>query len=158
MRFVNADVRTGCHIYTTKGSLRFMPSYRTFNAVKKATSIGLILLMSLQCFYKLGLMTYFQLNREYIAEVLCINKEKPISVCYGQCFLKNKLNLIDGPASDKGTVPIGKRALELPVFLIVDNIYSFIPPLLIRDGYSCRPSVTCSGYSILPFHPPTVVS
>ncbi|MDN5200357.1 hypothetical protein QQ008_03270 [Fulvivirgaceae bacterium BMA10] len=30
-------------------------------------------------------------NQDYIAEFLCINKDEPITVCNGQCYLANKL-------------------------------------------------------------------
>ena len=33
----------------------------------------------------------FEMRREYIAEVLCINRDKPIAVCGGTCYLN--LNL-----------------------------------------------------------------
>ena len=33
----------------------------------------------------------FNLRREYIAEVLCINKEEPITVCGGHCYLTRQL-------------------------------------------------------------------
>jgi len=34
----------------------------------------------------------FELRRDYIAEVLCIKKEEPITVCGGHCFLAKQLN------------------------------------------------------------------
>ncbi len=33
----------------------------------------------------------FEMRREYIAEVLCINRDKPITICGGTCYLE--LNL-----------------------------------------------------------------
>ena len=33
----------------------------------------------------------FSLRREYIAEVLCINKEELITVCGGKCYLTDQL-------------------------------------------------------------------
>lgn len=38
---------------------------------------------------KLGIMVNFELNRGYIAEVLCINKTQPS--CNGKCYLARKL-------------------------------------------------------------------
>ncbi len=34
----------------------------------------------------------FNLRKEYIQEVLCINKDKPITVCGGSCYLNSKLS------------------------------------------------------------------
>ncbi|MCS6822453.1 MAG: hypothetical protein NZ551_11380 [Microscillaceae bacterium] len=36
---------------------------------------------------KLWLVAYVELNREYIAEVLCINKNRPEMACQGQCHI-----------------------------------------------------------------------
>ena len=34
----------------------------------------------------------FQANRDFIADVLCINQEKPITVCGGSCYLQIQLD------------------------------------------------------------------
>ncbi|UII32764.1 hypothetical protein LVD17_02820 [Fulvivirga ulvae] len=34
----------------------------------------------------------FELRREYIARVLCIKKDEPITVCGGKCYLAKQLN------------------------------------------------------------------
>ena len=33
----------------------------------------------------------FELNKGYIQDVLCINKDKPITVCGGSCYLSNRM-------------------------------------------------------------------
>lgn len=42
-------------------------------------------------FSRLFVFAGFELNREYIAEELCVNKEKPELACHGKCFLADKL-------------------------------------------------------------------
>ena len=34
----------------------------------------------------------FELNKEYIRDVLCVNRDKPITICGGSCYLKNRLD------------------------------------------------------------------
>jgi hypothetical protein len=130
----------------------------TFVAVKKVIAIGLIFVMFAQCFYKLGMITYFQLNREYVAEVLCINKEKPITMCYGKCFLENNLKLVDERATDDVPVPPAKTQIDFPAFLIVENNYSFGSSLNFEIAESGYLSGTSSKHSDIPFHPPTLLS
>lgn len=36
----------------------------------------------------------YTLRRDYIAKVLCINRKKPITVCYGKCYLKKQLKRV----------------------------------------------------------------
>jgi hypothetical protein len=92
-----------------------------FGVVKRFVAIGFIFLLSAQCIFKLGIITYFQANRDYIAEVLCINKEKPITLCHGQCFLDRNLALADEETPQQ-TPASGKVKIETSIFLgvIVD--------------------------------------
>ncbi|MEQ9166270.1 MAG: hypothetical protein RLO12_08430 [Fulvivirga sp.] len=36
----------------------------------------------------------FELREDYIAKVLCINRDKPITVCGGQCYLTKQLGAV----------------------------------------------------------------
>jgi hypothetical protein len=36
----------------------------------------------------------FSLRRDYIAKVLCINRQKPMTVCGGQCYLADQLKKV----------------------------------------------------------------
>ena len=123
--------------------------------MKRITSIGLVLLMSLQCFYKLGVITYFSLNREYIAEVLCINKAEPIPICQGTCFLKKNLDLADKAADTNGLAGGRQQIVEFPVFLVSQISYKFS---FVRENVSGN-SYYSPGTSLKhlpsPFHPPS---
>jgi hypothetical protein len=33
----------------------------------------------------------YELRKDYIAKTLCVNRDKPITMCYGKCYLANKL-------------------------------------------------------------------
>ena len=84
--------------------------------MKSLVAIGFIFLISAQCIFKLSIITYFEANREYIAEVLCVNKEKPITVCHGQCFLDRNLSLADDlPAQESSSRT--KLQVETTVFV-----------------------------------------
>jgi hypothetical protein len=108
--------------------------------------------MSAQCFYKLGVIGYYQLNQDYIAEVLCINKEKPLSTCHGQCFLKQKLNLAE--EKEKAPAPLGKEKIEIIVFLVSQCHYLFkgVPERsILNSAYDQNYS---SDHTRSTFHPP----
>ena len=53
-----------------------------------------------------SLMPYAQyyLNYDYIADVLCINKEEPMTMCYGKCYLNEQLE--KSSATDETTPPL----------------------------------------------------
>lgn len=101
--------------------MKMVAGHYLWDQVKKCISISLILLLSAQCLYNLGLISYFQLNRDFIAKVLCINKEEPITMCHGQCFLdKNLYAGEEGSNADARTTD-HRTKIEVPVFLIVER-------------------------------------
>lgn len=77
-------------------------------------SLILILTLSFQCFVKLGLLTYYSVNIEYIINELCENKDKPELKCKGKCFLKKKMAQAD--ETEKKTNEIFKQ-IEFPAFI-----------------------------------------
>lgn len=56
---------------------------------------ALSILLGLLILHPTGVRVYilgdFLVNQEFIAEVLCINKDKPMLNCDGQCFLATQL-------------------------------------------------------------------
>ncbi|MEO1052080.1 MAG: hypothetical protein AAFX87_15720 [Bacteroidota bacterium] len=36
----------------------------------------------------------FEVRREYIAKVLCINQDEPIAICGGKCYLTERLDFV----------------------------------------------------------------
>lgn len=62
---------------------------------------GLLILifagLLLQNFSKCLIMWEFRVNRDYIAQVLCINKDKPQLHCNGKCHLKKQLEKDNQP-------------------------------------------------------------
>lgn len=87
-----------------------------FDPVKRPLAIIFIFLLSAQCVFKLGIIAYFQANRDYIAEVLCINREKEITMCYGQCFLDRNLAIADESAADQAPAT-SKLQVETSIFI-----------------------------------------
>lgn len=51
----------------------------------------MIMAMMLPSLTKLGILIDFKINQDFIAEVLCINRDKPLNKCNGKCYLSKKL-------------------------------------------------------------------
>ncbi|MEK6479732.1 hypothetical protein WJR50_19470 [Catalinimonas sp. 4WD22] len=71
--------------------LQICPVSSTFTTMRRFLSLGLIWIVVLNAMSLSVVQLSFELNRDYIAEFLCIEREKEISVCRGICFLKDKL-------------------------------------------------------------------
>lgn len=40
---------------------------------------------------KVGIFIDFKINQDFIAKVLCINRDKPMTTCNGKCYLTDQL-------------------------------------------------------------------
>jgi len=125
--------------------------------MKKIVGLALVLALGFQFLMKLGILTYFQLNKAYIIEVFCENKAKPQLHCDGQCFLAKKLQEAeDREPETEGTRP-AKQQIEIPSFLVaVPNQVSFQ-----SEEPSIELPLIVSHYSYIwltsLFHPPKYI-
>lgn len=58
-------------------------------------------------FYKVWILIDFQINQDFIARVLCINKAKPKLACHGKCHLSKKLQ--EQEKQEKKQVPQSQK-------------------------------------------------
>ncbi len=63
--------------------------------VRKIVALLLLTGILANCFNYAIISTSYQLNKEYIASVLCTNKDKPELHCDGKCFLDIKLKELE---------------------------------------------------------------
>lgn len=59
--------------------------------IKYPVTIVLILLMAAQTFSKWCLILEYQVNKDFIAKNLCVNRAKPSSCCQGKCYLNKRM-------------------------------------------------------------------
>jgi len=101
------------------------------------------MILSLPAIYKIGFYTFYQLNKDYIAENYCVNKALPITMCYGSCFLEKGLGLADQPPHPDSLVSTLK--FEMQEFLVDDGViptqrdetvsmFSFLPIPSVTEG------------------------
>lgn len=98
----------------------------------------------------------YAINRDYIAEVLCINKAKPELACDGKCHLKSSLDEEfekDNPANSN-TVRIQVEQL----LIYVEELFSFKPSALLFIKNIIPPGNHSDRYRFTAiidfFHPP----
>jgi hypothetical protein len=59
--------------------------------LRNLLALSLILTLNFQVFSQMGIFAWFVLNSDYVARVLCENKNRPELHCNGQCILARKL-------------------------------------------------------------------
>jgi hypothetical protein len=83
---------------------------------------SLVLATLLPTFSQWGTIAYFQINKEYIARVLCENRDKPQMHCDGNCYLAKRLKA----QQDKHDQETGERVQQTPpVQLFCETFVSF---------------------------------
>ncbi len=73
-----------------------------------------------------GTIAYYHANKEYIARVLCVNRDKPQLNCDGKCYLAQKLKA----TQDKQDKETTERVQNLPTLSLFCNDltqFSFSP-------------------------------
>lgn len=86
--------------------------------LKKITCCILILSFFASQISKLSIYVNFKINQNFIAEVLCINKDKPMSTCNGKCYLSKQLK--EQQEQDEKQTP--KERNERVEILFCDNL------------------------------------
>jgi hypothetical protein len=124
--------------------------------VKVFTSIFLLIAIFSQTFSAYLIQADFSLNRDFIAKVLCVNKEKPAMKCNGKCYLVKKLNEQQNQESPN-TVPQNQK-FEIQSYIVphsltlVRLISKEKTPFFIKDDLT----ISTLPHSI--FHPPIFLS
>ncbi|GAB2767447.1 hypothetical protein HNQ93_000030 [Hymenobacter luteus] len=62
--------------------------------MRQAIAILLLFSLSVHCTGQLGIAVSWWLNQDYIARVLCINRDKPQLKCNGKCHLRKQLKVV----------------------------------------------------------------
>jgi len=60
--------------------------------LKKLLPILLLFSLAFQSFSELTTLISYEINKEYISNVLCVNRDRPEMHCYGKCYLHKKLD------------------------------------------------------------------
>jgi hypothetical protein len=125
--------------------------------VKYPVTILLLLLIALQTFSKWCLIAEFQVNRDFIAKNLCVNRFSPCACCKGKCYLNKKM-----AADESQQQAPGKGSQRDETLLQVHKPGNLLPePVLFLSmiDHSTRHLDGCSqGWSLCFFPPPRTVS
>jgi hypothetical protein len=69
----------------------------------------------------------FELNRPYIAEYFCVNKDKPLLHCDGKCYLARKLK--EAEEKEKQSEKESLKVSYQPASIVEKTIWTFpVPP------------------------------
>ena len=116
-------------------------------------SIILLIAFSAQSFSTWIIEANYYINRNYIAQNLCENKDKPNLHCCGKCFLKKQLK---NQERQEQSPYAGKDKTEILLFTPAKSfVFNSYQVRLKREYHPYHNSILVSfPHSV--FHPPTV--
>lgn len=85
----------------------------------------MIIALMLPNLTKIGILIDFKINQDFIAEVLCINREKPMTMCSGKCYLSELLKKAE-EHEDKQAPTSKNERLEI-IYYYSASIFDFSP-------------------------------
>ncbi len=124
--------------------------------MRHAVIILLLLSLSFQSLVKLGVIAWYEINKQYVATVLCENKAKPQMKCNGKCYLKKQLAKAEEKSDSKSkNRQHSETRAEAVDFIITEKVFlSFFTTTaaaIENDYYADTKGI---DYSPSIFHPP----
>ena len=91
--------------------------------MKSVIAYILLLAVMLPTLSPWGTVAYYHINKTYIARELCENRQKPIAMCYGKCYIPKKLK----EQQDKKDKETTERVENMPFLqLFLETVSGFI--------------------------------
>jgi hypothetical protein len=109
--------------------------------VKRFFALLMVIAVLSPAFLQLGVVAYFQVNKNYIQQQLCINKNNPKSNCNGHCYLTKQLK-----KAEEGERKQSSRIVKEKEEIISDNTDAL--PLAYFPNYSVRNFVPYPSHNI----------
>ena len=81
----------------------------------------LIVGIGFQSVGKLLVLAWYQVNKTYIAQKLCENRNKPKMHCNGKCQLRKKMQQLDQESPSNSSVPVKIDKIAILEFLLPEN-------------------------------------
>ncbi|RVU23617.1 hypothetical protein EOJ36_11110 [Sandaracinomonas limnophila] len=112
--------------------------------MKKYIALLLLLVMQTSLLNQWSMVMFYQVNRQFIAQNFCVNKDKPKLNCNGQCYLAKQLK----KQEEKETKSNSEKLEKLPeINLVFEETVEFHFTPYLKD-----PIVHAFGYSNLYTH------
>lgn len=123
--------------------------------MKRAFSILMIVALMLSHLTKIGILIDFKINQEFIAEVLCINREKPMTTCNGKCYLSEQLKKVE--EQEEKQAPASKKETFEVFYYCFEGSFDWLPFTYnyenkLNPGY--EDEFYASSFIAAIFHPP----
>ena len=102
--------------------------------MKQIIAIGFVLLYLIGMLRPMAPVIEYLSNQDYIAEFLCLEKDEPITVCKGQCYLVNKIAQ-ENPQPEQSPIPKIDYS-QYPVSPIITSSFKLLKPEIAANRHT----------------------
>lgn len=121
--------------------------------MKTTLTISLAFLFLIQSFTRSFIYLNYEVNKDYISNVLCENKEKKEMHCEGKCHLKKELDKEEKSES----TPTANNKEKFEITLFNESITEFLIYIVSKAVYTVSYiAIVPQNCSFAIFHPPKV--
>ena len=122
--------------------------------MNRVITILLLVVMLIQAFSKVFIVLDYQANKNYIAEFLCVNKNKPELHCEGHCYLKKELKKAEQAENQSASQ---NQKLKFDFTLYCQNLFNINLTPHSLEAAVHAPFLTAAATSrpTAIFHPPS---
>ncbi len=117
------------------------------------TFCSLILIQPISWF---GWEIWYQMEKEYISNVLCENQDEPEMECHGKCYLTKQLKAAENaPSNNENTIPVPTTS-KIECTIESKLVYELIHDVEMSENemFSHYSNTTLHGYCTPIEHPP----
>ncbi|MEJ5961033.1 hypothetical protein [Pedobacter immunditicola] len=119
--------------------------------LRRLTALMLVCTILSANFSRFFVYAGFEFNRNYIATVLCVNRDKPVMQCAGKCYLSKKLK--QEAEKEKKQERLAKKTQLQEAFLTERTVLHF-PPVIVQQKLSVELPFALPKHAATIFHPP----
>ena len=122
--------------------------------LKKFFCVFLIALIISSSFNRLFYFAGYEMNKDYISNVLCININKPELNCKGKCFLTKKI--AEAEKKQQNQERKAQKDISQQVMLLSSFKMSFLKELNAKNIITYKNNYKFKNNTTL-FHPPSII-
>ncbi len=122
--------------------------------LNKLFCVFLVVLIISSSFYRLFYFAGYEMNKDYIAKVLCININKPELNCKGKCFLTKKI--AEAEKKQQNQERKAQKDISQQVMLLSSFKMSFLKELNAKNIITYKNNYKFKNNTTL-FHPPSII-
>jgi hypothetical protein len=131
--------------------------------MKRIVALLLFLAMQVPLMNQWGAVAYYRINRDYIAENLCVNRDKPMLNCNGQCYLAKQLQKADSALQAKeqeqqNHLDLGAKIFSEQFYLSNEAQFLALQPQFVQAQKETLSKAALYSFNYIPncFHPPCI--